>query len=102
MRSLASRTRFGRSRGIGAACSGTLVIEPALDLLEPLLAPVGRRQLRRQFIAATITEALILLGVDLTRALDDFPREPLKSTVASQLAFVERDLAAAGREGVGR
>jgi hypothetical protein len=50
------RTRAGR--GCGS-------VQPAPGGLKPLLASLGGRQLRRQFVAAPVFEALVLGGVDL-------------------------------------
>jgi len=69
MRRLASRSRSAGSRGIGAL-GGALVIQPALGVFEPLLAAGMRRDLRRQLVAAAITEALVLFNVDRAGVLD--------------------------------
>jgi len=48
----------------------TLGIQPPPRGLKPLLASLGGRQLRRQFVAAAIPEALVIRSVDLGGLLE--------------------------------
>src|SRR3954470_23442901 len=56
---------------------GALIIKPAPSALDPLLTAERSRHLRRQLIAAAITEALVLFAVELAGVLDHLARQPL-------------------------
>ena len=72
---------LGAFTGDRRALGGALVIQPALGVFEPLLAAGMRRDLRRQLVAAAITEALVLFNVDRGR-----PRSPRGPGVVVELA----------------
>jgi hypothetical protein len=58
---LRNRTRFGLALGVESTSRG----------LQPLLAALGRGQLARQLVAATLAEALVFRGVDLAGVAQD-------------------------------
>jgi hypothetical protein len=89
-----ARVTWDRRRFLGA-----LIIKPALGLLKQLLTAGAGRQLRRQLIAATIPEALVLVGIDRLGRIEDFAGKAL--IVDGRLtAGVGRDLAAVHRDDV--
>ena len=76
---------------------GAPLVQPALGLAQPPAPALRRRQLRRQLVAATITELLVLLGVDSAGLLEDLARDPLVvavgvlGRVGVHLGAVDRD-----------
>ena len=56
---------------------GSPLFEPTLGLGQPLRAPRAGRELLRQFVAATLAEALVLLAIDRVGLGEDLARDLL-------------------------